>query len=120
MEAQPEHKLIYSYRFPNFTSRPDGYRIKNIPMINAVIVEDEKKSMEVLQALIAQNCEGINIVGTADSVGSGVDLIKAKNPNLIFLDIEMADGSGFDLLERVGSGNYDVIFTTASDEHALK
>src|ERR1044071_7537256 len=89
-------------------------------MINAVIVEDEKKSLEVLQALVAQDCPEVNIIGTADSVTSGTELINAKKPNLIFLDIEMADGSGFDLLERVGSGNYDVIFTTASDAHALK
>jgi two-component system LytT family response regulator len=89
-------------------------------MINAVIIEDEKKSMEVLHALVSANCPDVNIVGSADSVSSGVDLIKKATPKLIFLDIEMADGSGFDLLERVGSNNYDVIFTTASDAHALK
>jgi two-component system LytT family response regulator len=89
-------------------------------MINAVIIEDEKKSMEVLLALVKANCPEINIVGTANSVASGVELVKKESPNLIFLDIEMADGSGFDLLERVGNSNYDVIFTTASDAHALK
>lgn len=89
-------------------------------MINAVIIEDEKKSMEVLQALVSANCPDVNIVGVADSVSTGVELVKKASPKLIFLDIEMADGSGFDLLERVGSNNYDVIFTTASDAHALK
>lgn len=89
-------------------------------MINAVIIEDEKKSMEVLQALVSANCPDVTVVGTADSVSSGVELIRKASPKLIFLDIEMADGSGFDLLERVGSNNYDVIFTTASDAHALK
>lgn len=89
-------------------------------MINAVIVEDEKKSMEVLQALVTANCPDVNIIGAADSVASGIELITKTSPNLIFLDIEMADGSGFDLLERIGSGKYDVIFTTASDAHALK
>ena len=89
-------------------------------MINAVIIEDEKKSMEVLLALVKTNCPEINVVGTADSVASGVELIKKESPALIFLDIEMADGSGFDLLERIGNANYDVIFTTASDAHALK
>ena len=89
-------------------------------MINAVIIEDEKKSMEVLQALISANCPDVNIVGTADSVASGTELVKKSSPTLIFLDIEMADGSGFDLLEQLGAGSYDVIFTTASDAHALK
>lgn len=89
-------------------------------MINAVIIEDEKKSMEVLQALVSANCPDVKIIGTADSVASGVELVQKAKPELIFLDIEMADGSGFDLLERVGNANYDVIFTTASDAHALK
>jgi len=49
-----------------------------------------------------------------------VELIRKTNPRLIFLDIEMADGSGFDLLEQLDSSSYEVIFTTASDAHALR
>ncbi|HEU4718419.1 MAG TPA: LytTR family DNA-binding domain-containing protein [Bacteroidia bacterium] len=89
-------------------------------MINAVIVEDEKKSREVLEALVKANCPDVNIVGNADSVAAGVEVIGKSKPQLVFLDIEMADGSGFDMLEKLGSGNFDVIFTTASDAHALK
>ncbi|GAB4140044.1 MAG: LytTR family DNA-binding domain-containing protein [Bacteroidia bacterium] len=89
-------------------------------MINAVIVEDEKKSREVLEALVKANCTDVHIIGTAESVKQGVELIKKINPDLIFLDIEMSDGSGFDMLEQLPDGNFDVIFTTASDEHALK
>lgn len=89
-------------------------------MINAVIVEDEKKSREVLEALVKANCPEVNLVGSADSVASGVDLIRKTNPRLVFLDIEMADGSGFDLLEQVPNTGFEVIFTTASDAHALR
>jgi two-component system LytT family response regulator len=89
-------------------------------MINAVIVEDEKKSREVLEALVKANCPDVNILGTADSVASGVELIRKTNPRLIFLDIEMADGSGFDLLEQVPNSGFEIIFTTASDAHALR
>lgn len=89
-------------------------------MINAVIIEDEKKSREVMEALVKTNCPDINLLGSADSVASGVELIRKTNPRLIFLDIEMADGSGFDLLEQVPNSGYEVIFTTASDAHALR
>lgn len=89
-------------------------------MINAVIVEDEKKSREVLEALIKVNCPDVNTLGTATSVAEGVELIKKTSPALVFLDIEMADGSGFDMLEQLQANSFDVIFTTASDEHALK
>lgn len=89
-------------------------------MINAVIVEDEKKSREVLDALVKANCPDVNIVGTAESVAEGVELIRTAKPRLVFLDIEMADGSGFDLLEKVPNSGFDVIFTTASDAHALR
>jgi len=87
-------------------------------MINAVIVEDEKKSREVLEALVKVNCPDVNILGTATSVAEGVELIKKTSPALVFLDIEMADGSGFDMLEQLQANSFDVIFTTASDEHA--
>jgi len=89
-------------------------------LINAVIIEDEKKSREVLEALLTAHCPDVNIVGNAESVSTGVEVIRKTNPRLIFLDIEMADGSGFDLLEQLDSSNYEVIFTTASDAHALR
>src|ERR1041385_5905576 len=89
-------------------------------MINAVIVEDEKKSREVLEALIKANCPDVNILGAADSVAGGVELIRKANPRLVFLDIEMADGSGFDMLEQLPNSGFEIIFTTASDAHALR
>lgn len=89
-------------------------------MINAVIIEDEKKSREVLEALVKANCPDVNLLGSADSVASGVELIRRVNPRLLFLDIEMADGSGFDLLEQVTNTGFEIIFTTASDAHALR
>jgi two-component system LytT family response regulator len=89
-------------------------------LIDAVIIEDEKKSREVLEALVKTNCPDVNLLGSAESVSTGVELIRRVNPQLIFLDIEMADGSGFDLLEKLDSSSYDVIFTTASDAHALR
>ncbi|MGL5892509.1 MAG: LytR/AlgR family response regulator transcription factor [Bacteroidia bacterium] len=89
-------------------------------MITAVIVEDETKSREVLETLVKNYCPEVQVIDTADSVAKGVALIRKVNPKLVFLDIEMADGSGFDLLEQLPEPGFDVIFTTASDQHALR
>ncbi|MDC3337620.1 LytTR family DNA-binding domain-containing protein, partial [Flavobacteriales bacterium] len=62
----------------------------------------------------------ISIVGEAEGVVSGAKLIREVNPDLVFLDIQMPDGTGFDLLEITGTDRFKVIFTTASDEYAIK
>ncbi len=88
-------------------------------MIEAIIVEDEKKSRELLDKLVQKNCPGVSVVGLADTVESGVALIRKLKPRLVFLDIEMPDGTGFDLLKAVQDQHFDVIFTTASDRYAI-
>jgi two-component system LytT family response regulator len=88
-------------------------------MIHAVIVEDEKKSRELLEKLVQKNCPEVSIAGLADSVASGVELIRKFKPGLVFLDIEMPDGSGFDLLKALSDHSFEVIFTTASDKYAI-
>lgn len=89
-------------------------------MISAVIIEDEKKSSELLEKLIADNISEIKIIGRADSVKSGIELLEHHKPELVFLDIALPDGSGFDILEKVFNGNQEIIFTTASDKYAIK
>jgi two-component system LytT family response regulator len=88
-------------------------------MIEAVIIEDEKKSRELLEKLVLKNCPDVKIVGMADSVESGVELVRKAKPRLLFLDIEMPDGSGFDVLKQVQDLSFDVIFITASDRYAI-
>jgi two-component system LytT family response regulator len=88
-------------------------------MIQAVIVEDEKKSRELLEKLVQKNCPDVHIAGMAESVESGAALIRKIKPRLVFLDIEMPDGSGFDLLKQVQDLSFDVIFITASDRYAI-
>lgn len=89
-------------------------------MITTVIIEDEKKSLEMLAAIIKNNCPELEVVGAASGVNEGVELIRNKKPELVFLDISMPDGSGFDLLERVADAKFDLIFATASDQHAIR
>jgi two-component system LytT family response regulator len=89
-------------------------------MIRTLIIEDEQKSRDMLAAIIRKNCPELEIVGLAQNVSEGVNLIKSLNPELVFLDITMPDGSGFDLLEKVPGHKFDLIFATASDQHAIK
>lgn len=89
-------------------------------MIRAVIIDDEIKSRELLNNMVAKHCPELSVVGMADSVNAGVELVKKHNPDIIFLDIEMPDGTGFDLLEQVQGTNAAIIFTTAYDRYAVK
>lgn len=89
-------------------------------MINTVIVDDEKKGRDLLQILLREHCPAINVVGVADDISKALELINLLNPELIFLDIHMPGGSGFDLLEKIGERKINVIFVTAYHEHAIK
>src|ERR1017187_2787543 len=89
-------------------------------MIKAVIIEDEKKSAEVLAQLLQKSCPEVNIVGRAENVKEGIELIRNLKPELVFLDVMMPDGSGFDVLEKLMDLKFDVIFTTATDKFAVK
>ncbi|MFK8039367.1 MAG: LytR/AlgR family response regulator transcription factor [Crocinitomicaceae bacterium] len=89
-------------------------------MIKAVIIDDIPEAIEVLSADLNEYCSHIEIIGNANGVVSGAKLIKTLKPDLVFLDIQMPDGSGFDLLEILDNTDFKLIFTTASDEFAVK
>jgi len=88
--------------------------------MKAIIVDDLSDARLAIRADVEAYCPQIEIIGEADGVISGAKLIKEVNPDLVFLDIQMQDGSGFDLLEITGTDSFKVIFTTASDEYAIK
>lgn len=89
-------------------------------MLRAVIVEDEKRSREALEGLLKLYCKNLDVVGEAENVHEGLNVIRQQNPDVVFLDIQMPDGSGFKLLERIERIDFDVIFTTAYDQFAIK
>lgn len=89
-------------------------------MLKAIIIDDEKDGRENLEELIRKYCPSINLVATADSARTGLQKIQAHQPDLIFLDVEMPNGNGFDLLEKTGNINFEIIFTTAYDQYALR
>jgi len=89
-------------------------------MIKALIIDDEKSSRDTLRGFVENYCKDIQIIDEADSAEQGIEQIKQLRPQLIFLDIELPLGSGFDLLEACRDANFDVIFTTAHDKYALQ
>lgn len=89
-------------------------------MISAIIVDDETNGRENLKHLIYKFCPQINIVGLASSAEQAVELVTSKNPELVFLDIEMPFKNGFDFLEMLPQIHFDVIFTTAFDHYAVR
>lgn len=89
-------------------------------MLKVVIVEDEMKSREVLKRLIEEFCPEVHIVGIAGSVEEGLQVIANTKPDLLFLDIEMQSATGFDLLQKIDKIDFEVIFTTAYEQYALK
>lgn len=88
--------------------------------IKAIIVDDEAKALKSIEMIINQHCENVKIVGLANSVNEAEELIELHSPNLVFLDVEMPEANGFELLERVNPRNFEVIFVTAYNHHALK
>ena len=89
-------------------------------MLRAVIIDDERKSRENLELLLQSFVENIEIVGMADGVTTGINAIDEHNPDLIFLDIHLANGDGFEVLESLKNQNQNVIFVTGHEEHAVK
>ena len=71
-------------------------------MITAIIVDDEQKSISTLQKIISDYCTDVKIIGTTDNIMSAHSLILSLKPQLVFLDVEMPYGNGFDLLNKIG------------------
>lgn len=86
--------------------------------MTVIIIDDEIQSHKVLSSLLMDNHPDLQILASAYNVQEGVKLINQHQPNLVFLDIEMPDGSGFDLLKKIGTPNFNVIFITAFNHYA--
>lgn len=88
--------------------------------ITAVIIDDLELARISLRADIEDHYPDIDIVGEADGIVSGAKLLKLSNPDIAFLDIEMNDGIGFDLLDILPNLKTKVIFVTGSKEYAIR
>lgn len=87
-------------------------------MIRTVIIDDEANARISLRALLMEN-SSIEIAGEAFCVADGVELIRMTKPDLVFLDVQMPDGTGFDLLEKLDEISFKVIFVSAYDHFAV-
>ncbi|MTI39893.1 LytR/AlgR family response regulator transcription factor [Fulvivirga lutimaris] len=89
-------------------------------MVKSIIVDDELKSRESLQILLTDFCENVEVAALCQNVAEGIKAIKEHDPDVVFLDIQMQRETGFDLLEKIDEITFDVIFTTAYSEYAIK
>jgi len=89
-------------------------------MIKAILIDDERNSIEMLEWLLATYCPEIQIAATCESGEAGIEAIARLRPDVVFLDIEMPRMNGFDMLERIGDIRFEVVFTTAYDQFAVK
>jgi two-component system LytT family response regulator len=89
-------------------------------MITAVLIDDDKHLRTGLKALLERYTNEIQIIGEAESVKTGVALLKTTKPQVIFLDIHLNDGTGFDILEKLGKTTAHIIFITAHEQYAVK
>lgn len=89
-------------------------------MIKAIIVDDEPKNRKVLRSLLTQFCPQVVVENEAGSADEATVMIQQEKPDILFLDIEMPYGNGFDLLDRLMPVDFEIIFITAFDEYTLK
>nr|WP_299382820.1 LytTR family DNA-binding domain-containing protein [Allomuricauda sp.] len=89
-------------------------------ILKVVIIEDEKKSRETLKAMLEEFCKDVKVLATASNVTEAVKVLSVVSPDVVFLDIELQTGQGFDVLEQIKDPNFEVIFTTAFEKYAIK
>lgn len=89
-------------------------------MLTAVLIDDEKNALEVLELQLARFCQDVTVLEKCHSGEQGIAAIRKHQPDLVFVDIEMPHVNGFDVLKATAGLHYEVIFTTAYDQFAIK
>ena len=85
-----------------------------------MIIDDEVMSLQTLAVLLARHCPDVRVMGMYQRPLEALEVLRAGSPDVVFLDIEMPGLNGFDLLEALDTIDFDVVFTTAYDEYALR
>lgn len=89
-------------------------------MYRTILIDDEKKAQNSLKKILTEYCPQIEIIDTAQNVSQGVEVINKLKPDIVFLDIEITDGTGFDVLKQINYTNFSLIFCTAHNDFAIK
>jgi len=88
--------------------------------MTAVIVDDEAEARDVLRAMLQRHAPDVSVIAEAASVTQALDILKQERTDILFLDVQMPGGDGFELLKRLGSWDFEVVFTTGSSRHAIQ
>ncbi|MDP1623427.1 MAG: response regulator [Bacteroidales bacterium] len=89
-------------------------------MTRTLLIDDEPHIRDTLRKLLARHCPQVNVVGEASGVAEGIIAIQRLHPDLVFLDINLEDGSGFDLLHSPDSIDFKIIFISAFDKDTIQ
>src|SRR6187551_4117508 len=89
-------------------------------MLTATIVDDEPLSCESLATLLERYCPAVKVLDICYSASAALQSIKQHPPQLLFLDIEMPQMNGFEMLEKLPEIDFELIFTTSYDQYAIK
>lgn len=89
-------------------------------MLTAIIIDDETSSRNSLRQKLTHHCTEIEIIGECENAESGIKMLTNKNPDIVFLDVEMPRMNGFTMLQQLPHKNFEVIFITAYDHYAIK
>jgi two-component system, LytTR family, response regulator len=88
--------------------------------MKAILVDDEQSNIDNISALLKKYCPSVNILSAATDIYEAEKLIKHHQPDLLFLDIQMGEQTGFDLLNLIEDKNFEVVFVTAFDKYGIE
>jgi two-component system LytT family response regulator len=88
--------------------------------LKTIIVDDEQDAVNFISSIIGEYCPSLEVVAMANNIIQGISAINDKKPDLLFLDVEMPNGNGFDLLAQFPEKDFDVVFITAFNHYAIK
>lgn len=89
-------------------------------MLRTLIIDDEAHIRDTLRILLETHCPQVSVVGEASGVAEGINAIQTLQPDLVLLDINMKDGTGFDLLRSLDTIDFKVIFISACDKNMIQ
>ena len=87
--------------------------------LKTILVDDEKTSREILRNYLEKYCKNISIIGEAENINQALDLTKKHQVDLVFLDVEMPYGNGFDFIDKLENPEFEIVFVTAYDHYAI-
>jgi two-component system, LytTR family, response regulator len=89
-------------------------------MLKAILIDDERSSRNALRQKLINHCPEVTIIAECENGEEGIKNIEEKNPDIIFLDVEMPRMNGFTMLQQLQQHNFQIIFITAYDHYAIK